>query len=265
MRAISAEEGELVLRGVSLEQIQAFQDYPEMTLISSRKIDFRGSQIVVDSKMSLSEIRGLIQPTNSKHIDFYKGNSKVTSFVGLSGGVGTTSIAIQYAFELSRDSNVHLIDLSNVSPDIALALGLRKIDFHPEKISRNLLVSEGLPISNTASELVFDLGNDLQHTMLKYSDRIFVVTRIGFNTFHHLQKLELNPTAVLFNFAERSKVQQKWRSQILSEFPRIKCLNIPLDARAFELAGERKSALMEVASNSLARKSIATLIQCESM
>ena len=265
LRAIGAKGGELLLRGVSLDQIRELSNQFEFTLISSRKIEYQGAQIVIDRAKSQSEIEELIQPKEEKHFQFEKGSYKVTAFVGLSGGVGTTCLAIQYAFELSQKSSVQLIDLSNTNPDIAIALGLRNINSHPEKLSKNLSISEGIPKSHLASEIVFDLGCNLRSELLNYADQIFVVTRNSFNTVHRLKQLSFNPATVIFNFAERSKVQQQWRARILEEFPRMKFLNIPLDSRAFELAGERKAALIEVASNSLARKSIATLVQCESM
>ena len=265
IRAIGSINGELIARGVSISQIQEVEKNPEITLITARNMDYRGKQIVIDKSMSQSELIEIFSPKVKKRIEFDKGNSKVTSFVGTSGGVGTTSVAIEYAFEISQVKSVQLVDISNTNPDLAIALGLRRIDAQPEKIGKQLFASERIPYSVKTDEIVFDLGTNLASELLDISDQVFVVTRLGFNTFNRLQSLPLNPTAVLFNFAERSKVQQKWRAQILQEFPRMKCINIPLDLRAFELAGERRCALLEVASNSLARKSIATLAQCESM
>jgi Flp pilus assembly CpaE family ATPase len=61
------------------------------------------------------------------------------------------------------------------------------------------------------------------------------------------------------NFVDRTKAQIKWLSQIEEVFPRLNILRVPFDAKAFESAAESKSALIEIAANSLARKSIATL------
>jgi Flp pilus assembly CpaE family ATPase len=74
-----------------------------------------------------------------------------------------------------------------------------------------------------------------------------------------LQEIDLAPAALILNFAERTKAQSKWRRQIEEVFPRLTLINVPLDLKAFESAAESKSALQEVAGNSLARKSIATL------
>jgi Flp pilus assembly CpaE family ATPase len=54
-------------------------------------------------------------------------------------------------------------------------------------------------------------------------------------------------------------LQIKWLAQIDEVFPRLNYKKVPFDPKAFENAAESKSALMEVAANSLARKTIATL------
>lgn len=265
IRAINAVGGELVVRGVSTEQLKEAEGVLNLILISARDLNFKGTQVVINKKMSQSEIIEKLQPNEKKRIEFNKGKSKLTAFVGLSGGVGTTSIAIEYAFESSRNRSVQLIDFSNSRPDVAIALGLHRIDTRLERLSTNLSISEGISKITDAEELVMDLGSDLSSELLDISDQIYVVTRLGFNTMNRLREMKINPTAVLFNFAERSKIQQGWRTHVLAEFPRVKCVNIPNDVRSFDLAAERKCALLEVASNSPARKSIATLAQCESM
>ena len=55
------------------------------------------------------------------------------------------------------------------------------------------------------------------------------------------------------------------QDEIKKEFPRLKHCQVPIDFKAFEEASENRSALHEVARNSLARKSIATLTQCAYM
>jgi hypothetical protein len=102
------------------------------------------------------------------------------------------------------------------------------------------------------------LGSDLSHPLLEIADEIFLVAKIGFNTLARLQELNLTPSALILNFSERSKIQQKWRAQISEHYPRLKVVNIPWDLKSFESAAESKSALIECSPNSLARKSIAT-------
>ena len=168
-------------------------------------------------------------------------------------------MAINYAFEQSIHSKVLLSDLDCHNPDIARALGLHRIEGRNEKISKSLFASQGLPEPIQVDQYVFDLGFNLNHPILKQADAIYVVSRASFNTLARLQEIELAPAALILNFAERTKAQSKWRRQIEEVFPRLTLINVPLDLKAFENAAESKSALQEVAGNSLARKSIATL------
>jgi hypothetical protein len=136
---------------------------------------------------------------------------------------------------------------------------VHRIDGRLEKLTKNLSVVQGL-ISETKFEgMVFDIGSNLFHPILELADEINLVARVGFNTLARLSELDLQPTALILNFSERSKAQQKWAQQIADSFPRLKIIKVPLDSKNFESAAVSRSALMEVASNSLARKSIATL------
>lgn len=260
IKAIGNIDGELAIRGVSLEQVKSAELDKEITLISGRAINYAHKSVIVDKSMSIDEIAKKLQPESStKEFLFSKGQAKLICVVGLSGGVGTTTVAINLAFELSVSSSVILSDLNSKNPEIACALGLHRIEDRGEKISKQLEVIQGVPNSNSCEYLVVDLGEDLAHPLLEDADEIYVVMRTGFNSLSRLRQMTLKPSVVIFNFAERSKAQNKWRSQIDEEFPRMRFLNIPYDPKSFELAAEEKGVLMEVAGNSLARKSIATL------
>ena len=260
IKAIAAINGELVVRGVSIEQIREAMKLSNVTLICTRQIDFAHSKIVVDKAMSVDEIVELLKPKiPAENFSFNSGDAKVICFVGLSGGVGTTTIALNHAFELSQKFKVTLSDMDGRNPDIARALGLHRIEGRSEKISKSLSASQGLPSGADCEIFVFDIGFNLNHPLLKTADEIYIVARVGFNTLARLQELDISPKAVILNFAERTKAQQRWRAQIEDVFPRLDFLNIPLDLKSFEAAAESRSALLEVAGNSLARKSIATL------
>ena len=260
IKAIAAINGELAIRGVSMEQVREAEAAKDITLVCTRQIDFAYKRVIVDKSMSTEDISELLQPSDIPHrFSFDPGSSKVICFVGLSGGVGTTTMAINYAFEKSQEEQVVLVDLAEINPDIARALGLHRIEGRNEKITKTLYASQGLPKQIQCDKYVFDLGSDLRHPLLQNADEIYVVTRASFNTIARLEALELSPTAAIFNFAERTRAQQRWRSQVEELFPRLTCINVPLDLKSFETAAEDKSALIEVAANSLARKSIATL------
>ena len=260
IKAISAINGDLAVRGVSMDQVREAELAKDTTLVCARQIDFAHTRVIVDKSMSTEEISALLEPkSKTEKFEFNPGQAKVICFVGLSGGVGTTTIAINYAFEHSLSEHVVLTDLDEENPDIARALGLHRIEGRFEKITKSLFVSQGLPENIQCDKYIFDLGSNLNHPLLKKADEIYVVTRAGFNTLSRLENLTISPTVAIFNFAERTKAQQRWREQIEEAFPRMDCLNVPLDLKSFESAAESKSALFEVAGNSLARKSIATL------
>ena len=260
IKAIAAINGELTVRGVSLEQVRQAELSKEITLVCTRQIDFAYTRVIVDKSMSIEEISNLLEPNSrGERFQFSPGNSKIICIVGLSGGVGTTSVAINYAFEQSEKFHVVLSDLDGKNPDIARSLGLHRIEGRNEKITKNLYVSQGLPVQVECDKYIFDLGSNLNHPILQMADDIFLVTRTGFNTLARLQELDLAPTLTILNFAERTKAQNRWRTQLQESFPRMEFINIPLDLKSFENAAESRSALMEAAGNSLARKSIATL------
>ena len=260
IKAISSINGELTIRGVSLEQVRQAEKSKDITLVCTRQIDFAYKKVIVDKSMSSEEISQLLSPqSNVERFKFDPGNAEVICFVGLSGGVGTTTIAINYAFEQSQASQVVISDLDNRNPDVARALGLHRIEGRNERITKNLAASQGIPVPSSCDKYIFDLGSNLHHPLLHEANKIYLVSRAGFNTNSRLKELDISPTAVVLNFAERTKAQQRWRTQIEESFPRMQFINVPLDLKSFESAAESKSALLEVAANSLARKSIATL------
>lgn len=263
LEAISATGGSLLLRGMSLTQIDRALADPEAYLISSRDLGWGGRQFLVTSEMNLDQLGHAIRPEGGDElIDFNPGKSRVIAFVGLSGGVGTTSIALNYAFELSTNESVGLIDLNEERPDIALLLGLRHIEGRIEKLSENLSVTQSLQVISDVSckNYVFDLGTNISSPILAKSDDIYLVCRSSAMATFHLRRVELDGK-ILLNFSERSKIQQKWRGQLSKEFASRKFVNIPLDIKSFELALDSKSALSECAPTSIARKSIDSLLK----
>ena len=264
IKAINSIDSELVLRAVSLDQIRKYESDPKITLITTREIPYSNRRVNLGRTMSVEEIVRALAPEITEPVfNFQKGNAKVLSVVGLSGGVGTTSIAINCAFEKAINLNVVIGDLDDRNPDIAIALGLHRIENRAERISRNLRAMQGIPQyfeSDQSVDLyVFDLGSNLNHPVLKQSDEILLVTRLSFNTLNRLNSLEFSPTMTIFNFFEKSSFQKQLRHLVEDYYPRMKFLSIPNETRSFERAASGKSALIEVAPNSLARKSIATL------
>ena len=198
IKAITSINGELAIRGVSLDQVRLAEQSKDITLVCTRNIDFAFRRVIVDKSMSLEEISELLSPQSK--VEKFKFDSKgaeVICFVGLSGGVGTTTIAVNYAFEQAQEFQVIISDLDNRNPDVARALGLHRIEGRNEKVTKNLSASQGVPITAHCDKYVFDLGNNLHHPLLTVANQIYLVTRAGFNTNSRLQELVLKPALVI--------------------------------------------------------------------
>ena len=264
IRAISEVGGELILRAVSLEQLNELDS--EATLISNLKLQIRGEMQIVKHNMELLD---LVQLLSDKHEKpkriLLKGARKVICFLGLSGGVGTTTIATNFAFELAEKQRVALLDLDERYPEIAKNLGLHRIEDRAERVGKNLQVIQGLPSDIECESFVIDLGSNLNEAILDQADLIYVVSRLNANTLSRLQSLPITSMALICNFYERSKAQINWLRQIQTEYPRMATVMIPYEPKSFEITSGRKSALLEEFPNSHARKAIATLGECESI
>lgn len=265
IKAISAIQGELFRRSVTTEHLL---DIPsDVSIITNRStpVQINNSRILINQDIDLESLINLLKPkSETREVKFQKGNAKVLGFLGLTGGVGTTSIAINCAFELAKQSSTTLIDLNDQNPEIALNLNLRHIQGQCARVGGNLEICQGIPIhdqgANQSEFVVLDFGTNHEHELLALVDSLFVVSRLSRNTSYRLARLTCTPNSLICNFSERSKYQDLWRKELEEKYPNIKTLMIPYDLKAFELAAEKRSALLEVAPNSLARKYIATLI-----
>ena len=137
IKAIASINGELAIRGVSLDQVRLAEQSEDITLVCTRNIDFAFRRVIVDKSMSLEEISELLSPQSKvEKFKFDSRGAEVICFVGLSGGVGTTTIAVNYAFEQAQEFQVIISDLDNRNPDVARALGLHRIEGRNEKVTK---------------------------------------------------------------------------------------------------------------------------------
>jgi Flp pilus assembly CpaE family ATPase len=258
IKAINSVQGELELRGVSDSQL--LQLSPEVLIVSNLNLNYAKPLIRVDCNMDFEEILKLLKdelPTEA--MTFHKGGAKVISFLGLSGGIGTTTLAMNYAFELATKSEVTLVDLNEVFPEIALNLSLHRITERAEHVGPNLKVIQGLPKSTDCLQYVFDLGTNQCNPIMQLTDLLYLVARINGNSLTRLNKLTVYPDYLICNQFERTKAELNWLRQIQDEYPNIKVVTIPYDIKSIEIAAERRSALLEVLPNSPVRKHLATL------
>jgi hypothetical protein len=258
IKAIGSIQGELLLRGVSNAQL--LQLMPEVLIVSNLNLNYANPLIQVDSKMEFEEILKLLEDElPAEKLAFRKGSAKVISFLGLSGGAGTTTLALNFAFELAIKSDVTLVDLNECFPEIALNLSLHRITEHYERVGPNLKVIQGLPRSNDCQQYVFDLGSNQDSPILQQTDLLYLVARVNSNILNRLNRLSISPDFLIFNQFERTKAELNWLRQIQVEYPKLKVVTIPYDIKSIEIAAERRSALIEVLPNSPVRKHIATL------
>jgi Flp pilus assembly CpaE family ATPase len=258
IKAIAQVNGELAFRAVASEQLSQID--PSIILIANIQVSLRNPTIFVSSEMNFETIAQLLTNNIDAPKDLLiKGNRKVISFLGLTGGAGTTSIAINYAFELAEQTEVALLDLDTNHPEIARSLGLYRIDERTERVGRHLQIHQGLPAKLDCEIFVLDLGSNWNHSLLKQSDLIYIVSRLDLKTAERLKALSLDSFSLICNFFERGKAQTSALKEIENLNPRLEITKIPYDPKSFEIASERKSALLEVFPNSPARKALATL------
>ena len=259
IRAVKQCGGTVKNRVVSNQQIGLIDT--NLILLCNKAVKYPGTKLMIERDLSESEISKKISQISPEiQPRFEKNGGKLIAFIGLSGGVGTTSIALNFAFELAQQKSVNLIDLDGQHPDIARMIGLHRIDQNATSLTKNLTVQQGLERSIEPREYyVADLGCIYNKEVIEVADEVYVISKIAFNTLKRLQMIPFIPTGLVFNFYEKSKSSKRIEQEILGQFPRLKFSKIPIDTKAFTFALERKSALLEVASNSPARKSIATL------
>ena len=107
IKAIAAINGELAIRGVSMDQVKQAELSRDITLVCTRQIDFAYQKVIVDKSMSLAQISALLEPKpKTEQFTFDQGSAEIICFVGLSGGVGTTTMAINFAFEQAQEFQV---------------------------------------------------------------------------------------------------------------------------------------------------------------
>ena len=61
IKAIAAINGELAIRGVSIEQVREAERAKDITLVCARQIDFAYTRVIVNKSMSLEEISALLE------------------------------------------------------------------------------------------------------------------------------------------------------------------------------------------------------------
>jgi hypothetical protein len=77
IKAIAAINGELAIRGVSMDQVRQAELSRDITLVCTRQIDFAYRKVIVDKSMSLDQISALLEPkSKTEQFTFYQGSAE---------------------------------------------------------------------------------------------------------------------------------------------------------------------------------------------
>ena len=241
--------------------------------------NFRGQTIVLSGTETNEEISELVtRPVENLKTNFTlnTGAGKNLILRSISGGTGCTTLAINLAFELAElGSQIHLVDF-DANPVLAPYLGLRDLMKNPVKLLSNLQVSQAnfSDLDNyrrfvqaqidLGLTTIFDVGSNYKDFI---SGTNIYLSRIDFSNYSRIQN-RLNRREIpegswlILNQKSNSIHQKRLEVQFLemlenSAFKIVRTL--PLDHKAFDVAQESTSALIESAKGSSIRRAIRVL------
>ena len=119
------------------------------------------------NEFKAEDVKDIILQTRKNLINKSKFDNKIIAFTGISGGIGTTTIAMNTANELSQnlpDKNILYIDLATTKAVSNLFLEKNPL---PEKTILDLV--------NTAE---FNLTNNLENGLIKVRENFYAITGI---------------------------------------------------------------------------------------
>jgi Flp pilus assembly CpaE family ATPase len=245
------------------------------------QLNFNGQTIVLSGTETNEAISELVtRPVENLKSNFTlnAGTGKNLILRSISGGTGCSTLAINLAFELAElGSQIHLVDF-DANPVIAPYLGLRDLMKNPVKLLTNLQVSQAnfsdldtyrkfvqtqIDIGFTT---IFDVGSN--HKDFISGTNIYL-SRIDLSNYSRIQN-RLNRREfpegswLILNQKSNSIHQKRLEVQFLemsenSAFKNVRTL--PLDNKAFDVAQESNSALIESAKGSSIRRAIRDLAQ----
>ena len=269
---------QLLKRAVEINEINLSEINFLFISSGTKPPNFSGETIFLNGDENYEEIAGMVNRPISTVIQKFNltpGIGKNFGIVGIGGGVGTTTLAINLSFELAeRNLNIHLVDFDKSTPMIAPYLGLRDLMRSPNKLLSNLLLSQAnfndlhgyqeflqLQINN-GFNLIFDLGQE-RSTLLPFEN--IYVTRMDLSSYTRISRLlnqgEITDGSWLV-INQRSGSSKKLEEQFLallegSPFKRVRTL--PNDLKTLDLAENSLSSLIECASGSAIRRAIKEL------
>ena len=274
-----ANNWQIIKRAVDVVDI----DFSEINFLfissDQPQLNFNGQTIVLSGTETNEAISELVtRPVENLKSNFTlkPGTGKNLILRSISGGTGCTTLAINLAFELAElGSQIHLVDF-DINPVIAPYLGLRDLMKNPVKLLSNLQVSQAnfsdldsyrtfvQAQINIGLTTIFDVGSN-------YKDFIpgsnIYISRIDFSNYSRIQN-RLNRCEIpegswlILNQKSNSIHQKRLESQFLemlenSAFKSVRTL--PLDHKAFDVAQESNSALIESVKGSSIRRAIRDL------
>lgn len=119
------------------------------------------------NQFKAEDVKEIVLKTRKRMLNKSKYDNKIIAFTGISGGIGTTTIAMNTANELSAhlpDKNVLFIDLASTKAISNLFLEKNPL---PEKTILDLV--------NSAE---FNITNNLEHGLVKVRENFYTITGI---------------------------------------------------------------------------------------
>ena len=258
-------------------------EFNEITHLFTTQINnfpnFHGKIIVLTGIETAEEIsKSLLMPEapSVSKLMLRQGLGKNFAVVGIGGGVGASTIAINLAFELAdRNLMTHLGDYST-EPMVAPYLGLRDLIRVPNKIHSNLIISQTnfTDLENyfhflqlqidSGTNSIFDFGST-RNNFLDFTN--LFVARLDLASLNKII-LRLNRNQIpegswlILNQRHNSNFHKSLEGIMMqklegSPFKAVRIL--PSDTKAVEAAQSTYSALIECASGSALRRAIKEL------
>ncbi len=247
------------------------------------------SLLNIDSLKSreISEIKRAIHlVTRQSNLDSPESHQKkipdrAIGISGTTGSPGTTLVAGNLAFELSRSRAILLADLNPRKKDLAFLYGAKRWD-EEILISNNLTIVSSLEASEIKSDLIIDLGvaPELTHAVtdrrkaardfmqvVESNARIIFVSQPEINELHEVERFlnglgaigARNEVIFVLNKVNKSARARSIEKRFTSRLGKYERIYLPLDLSIVDRCKAQYCPIAELAPQSRIRKGVLDL------